>query len=272
MSDNVVKYNVWCIEEAKYTIAYGTQTAPPTACAVPESQVAHTSRDIDDTKTKIALIMDPDISKVLITEEQVPEGYTSTGGNIRTKGIVIDIDPAEDGSPDPIPVVTEHIVDLKVHASVLSYIIYSNDTNLKDCMDIVAARHTPIGYLTSSITDSTTVLPVNSTVIENAVIGYFITLSSSPNQDELGYITEIDSENSTITVEFPPSISYPAFTPVLITRHLYENCYFHNTYPIHVGQDKIGGSFVPKLTTMHFIYTNHSTEAKKIYVIVEFLY
>jgi len=262
MSDRIVKYNVWCLEQLQYTVAYGTESSPPTACTDPAS---HTSRAIDDTKTIVCTIMDPDKQQVIIAEENPPDGAPPTGGTIRVIGLTMDMD----SGPD---VVTEHITSLDIDVSVLSYIVYSNDDNVGDCMDIVAAKETPIGVLTATATTSDTVLSVNSTVLQYAVKGYFITLASSPDKDKLGYITDIDTINSTITVQNPPDTEYSAGTSVLITRHLFENCYFHNTYPIHIGQDKIGGSYVPADTTMHFLYTNKTAQAKKLWVTVEFLY
>jgi len=265
-NENIIHYNVWCIEQNKFTVAYGTQESPPTACTDSSS---HTSRDIDETKTIVVGIMDPLIPKVLITEEEIPEGMEPTGGHIRTKGFVIEVEPGE-GSPPKST--TEFVTHLDINSSVLSFTVFPAEENLGDCMDIDAAKDTVVGVLVAPITDEDTVLPVNSTVIQYAEKGYFICLPGSPDHDRLGYITDIDSVNSTITVQFPPSTSHAAMTPVMLTRNLYENCYIHNTYPIHVGQDKIGGSYVIAGTTMHFTYMNHSNVAKKMYVVVEFLY
>lgn len=273
MSGDLIKYNVWCIEQDKYTIAYGTEDAPPTACTDP---AAHTSRAIDASETKKVVTLDPEVQKMLIVEETTPDGYSPTGGHIRTKGVLINIEPGLEGSPDPqviTPVITEHIESLDINTSVLSYIVYCNDDNLGDTMDIVASKDTTIGVITASVDTETTVLQVSPTVIQYAVKGYFISLTNGVTKDDLGYITDIDPVYSTITVQFPPSNSYAAMTTaVKITRGLFEGCYFHNTYPIHTGHDKIGGSFVPAETTMHFIYTNNTAVAKKLWVTVELLY
>lgn len=248
MSEHLSQYIVTCLTEGLRVVT-DYRSTPPTCCP---NNNTHT---IDPAQTQ-AYCVKP------MTDVQVlqPNGYYQCS--------TLDLD---------MPACTPGTVftsDLTNPMRVLLWTIsmFLPPDSEGDKIDIIAAPDTPIGYITSSISADTSVIPVSSTVIGFMIPGLDIALYDGVNYNDLGRVVSIDSENSTVTVEFATLSSFTIGTPVLFN--------LKNVRGFDVCEDfsceiNLGGAWIkykeiPPNTTMRLLYTNNDGVAKCIVLKFEY--
>jgi hypothetical protein len=121
----------------------------------------------------------------------------------------------------------------------------------------------------------TTTIAASSTVVDNLKVGFAVRITDGTNTEDIGYATEIDKTNSTITVNGAPSNNYSALTPSYIQMSVMflDHAEVGAPMTIPVGSDKIGASYVPAGTVIRSVYENKSPSTQKTMITyIEILY
>ncbi len=192
ISDNytgqLTKWKVFCDTEQIYTYGYSDEYTYPERCF---NNVNHV---VSKHPIELKRIRNSNISAD-ITEEHVTD--EPTGGNFRTDGFEI--------------VATANTITHKdfswpypIAALILRFT--TEETHRGDYINCFGKPVANLNNLSSAITSSTSVLPVNSTTLFQ--VGMCISITDSVNTENLGRITSIDTENSTITTQNSTTFSY----------------------------------------------------------------
>ena len=209
-----------------------------------------------------------DRAKLVRVNEEDDDPNKRTGGHFRAKQYEFSI-PTGNGP---------HIFDysLPFDIGILSMYYFGHSEMAGDYFTIEIARGTILGALTQDSIVGDNIFNVSSTVVANAFVGMKFFLSDGTNEDYLGFITEIDVINGTITTSDTATNAFLAATPTYckISTLVIEDHYIYETaVPVPIGATKIGASFVAANTTISFIYTNTSGLAGKTFRgVLEFLY
>lgn len=118
------------------------------------------------------------------------------------------------------------------------------------------------------------ILSVSSTVTQNTLIGYSINLYNGVNTDNLGDVLLVDKEFNLIYVELPPTNSYTT-SPITYIRQTVSHVknFKIGTAGLHsIGDNKIGGAYLPADTLVSIHYTNNGAATNKFVGSVEYLY
>lgn len=225
----------------------------PTLCP---TDGAHT---IDSSKTTI-------VDKIADNLIQIKEESTPTGGNFRAETKTINV-----------PANTTQSFDYSWDFPIAVYAVYFVTTtdHEGDIIDLEVGPETTIGTITSDVSASTSVIPVSSTVLGYIEIGFEFNLTDGVNNDDLGYVTDIDLVNSTVTTQTATTNSFLAATPTYVQQsvHMVENYEIGPPWEYVIGESKIGGSYVPSGTVVRVTYTNSDvSNAKKIIFKIEYTY
>lgn len=193
-------------------------------------------------------------NEIVIKEENGP-----TGGNYQERGIVFDVPASGNLSVD---------VFWPMGVTILAAEYSSTAESEGDQVEAAVAPDTIIGVITANVNASDTTLPVNSTVVDNTLIGAFLKLGSEIYRR----VVAIDVVNSTITLDSGLTAGYNAGTPLIQTIKFLDGVYIGPPASWNKGGDKIGGSFLPPNTVLRLTYINNNGTAKKFYVNVKYLY
>lgn len=216
-------------------------------------------------------VMKPDVKE--IKEESVP-----TGGHFQAFTVVLNA-----------AANTTTIVDnsWKFDTSTLAVYYVSTAEHEDDEIEVIIGPDTKVGYITTDITSSENVIPVDSNSLNYLKIGYFVKLSTATiaadldtsTTDELGEIIDIDHDNSTITVDIPTTNSFLGLSGQTPQTYIYMSVKMVKDYVIGppweyvLGESKIGASYLPKNTVVRISYKNNSpSTAKKMVFKIERLY
>ena len=159
--------------------------------------------------------------------------------------------------------------------AVTSFHFVTNSQHIGDSFTTAIAPNTIIGYITKNVDIGDTVISVNQTVLQNAKIGYIITLMDDANVCQVGFVTGQDQVNGTITLASPCTIAFSATTPTYVAFTI-ENMYQFqigepNKYDI--GSSIIEGGLIPANTQIQLRYTNRSlTDVKTFIWYFEYFY
>lgn len=296
MSSTVVyQYRYKCDTENKYI--YDLLFDEPTQC---KNGAGHTIRDIN-----IFAEYNQNVTKIL--EEHVP-----TGGNYQTTTLNMNIPAGSTVTnglwfPIPISALTVHFATGESHRGDII-----NGTAVKDAItgnitsdvtpatgwtginyvegDSVTYNISPFGEITYTCHTDTvsSELPtddqywthgfrveVSQTVIDNAMVGYYIKLNNFSTSDDLKRIISIDANNNYLYLEKNPTNSYSAATPTYVQMSVYtiKDYQFGEPGEHDLGGSKIGGSHIPKFKQICIEYINGSTGIdKNIVGRIEYLY
>ncbi len=199
----------------------------------------------------------------LIIQVQEEIGTVKTGGHYKAMGFAHDFPPGtnsyEFSFPYPI--------------SLLAAEFNGSASNTGDKMNFVVGEDTTIGTITSPVSANDTVINVDSTTIQNIVVGRWLKLDDGTNTDE-SCVINVDEENNTVTFNDPVSSSYSPTSPTFckMTIRMVENFEFDNGIRYELGTSKIGGSYVPANTKFKIYYTNTGGSNVRFKPVIEYLY
>lgn len=118
-------------------------------------------------------------------------------------------------------------------------------------------------------------LNVSQTVIQYIALGNYVKLDDFINSDSVERVIGVDKVNNKIYVEGNPTNSYSAATPtyVRMSKYLLKDYEIGEPWSNVIGENKIGGSYIPKDTIIKCYYHNISTDTdKELLGMVEYLY
>lgn len=243
----VYYWRVYCTTDNQYE--YVWNDSEPTVCPV------NNSHTIDSSLTTILDTLGENIV-------EIKEENTSTGGYYRaiTRKITATAN-------------STSVNDYTFPVPIAVYTIFFNTTSDHegDVVSLEIAPNSNIGVVNADVSAGDTVFTVNSTVIDNAKLGFYITLNDGTNTDEVGQVVAIDEVNSTITVENPTTNSFLASTPTYVESTLVRVKDLEIGPPgeYKLGTGKIGGSYVPANTTIRVIYVNNGSNTKNTIFLIE---
>lgn len=108
-------------------------------------------------------------------------------------------------------------------------------------------------------------IPVTSTVLDNTFIGANLQLYDVTNTDNLDRIISIDNVNSYVYVETAPVNSFSPATPTYVRQTVYyfKNFELYGPGDVILGENKIGGTYIPADTLITGYYHNASVDTTK---------
>lgn len=249
----VNEYRLYCYTEVTNVLGWG-QTAP-TAC------YHNTEHSIDLDSIVIVDSVDDDIVQANIIEENIPTGeryqvrqfhiVPTTGSDWQTFNF-----------SNPIDV------------SVKKGTVYLQDSCVGDEMNCHMSPDTIIGTITADVAAEATEISVSETVINNIFVGAEVKLYDGVNQDDVGFVISIDTDNNKITVETATINSFAAATPTYVQMTV---CFVHdieiiNNSTIELGENAIKAFHWPSNTVLRVKYKNNNAQAKKLGVVMEYYY
>ena len=252
MSRTVFYYKIWCTTDSQYE--YVWLEDEPTVCPVNNTHTV----DLNS----ISIENEVNTNEIKIQEESVP-----TGGNFMAECRTI-ICATGPGS------VTEYEVIRPFPINALNITLVTTDENEGDECDLCVAPNTVIGVITANGATGATGINVNSTVIDNAMVGYYLNLTNGVDLHDCGRIIAINKEASSISWEnaLPYSFSAASPTYVRVTVFVVSNYTIGPANNYDIGANKIGGSYVPANTRILAKITNNSPYEKKLTAQFEYLY
>jgi len=146
---------------------------------------------------------------------------------------------------------------------------------LGDCLCIMVAKDQAIGVSTASIDVGTTVLPVNSTVLQYIKTGFYVHLVNSANPavtEELGQCVDIDRAASTITVETATTNSYSIYSTVTIDVYMVKNLILAITGVRRLSGKGLKGKMYTKGSVTTIKYKNNNGLPKVVQCDIERFY
>lgn len=245
-----IKWRVYCITEDAWSEGILTENQ-----GVPISCFNNALHTINTASHQQLEVLSDTI--VNIKEETIP-----TNGYYKSKGYCITCEPGVTTTEYTFP-----------HPITALSIVFSTDISQKDDkLETIVAPDTIIGVITETASPSQTSISVNSTVLEHASLGFFLTLSDGTNTNQLGIISNIDKINSVITFTTPIVDTFQQGTFVKISVVVIENFIFGYPGSYTFGESKIGGSHIPANTIIRVNYTNNGEVTKKFYPVIDYLY
>lgn len=142
-----------------------------------------------------------------------------------------------------------------------------------DCINMTVAPNTIIGVITANSNSGENVLNVSPTVIDNLKVGYSVSITyDNVNIEDLGICTEIDVNNSTITVEKNLSNSYNAGSYIQMSVVMVEDIYLTGANLQRFVEGSFKSTFLPKETPIKVSYKNNNASEKKFHFEIEYFY
>ncbi len=247
----IYKWKIYCITDSKWEYVW-SETAPTTC----PTDTGHT---VNPNSVS-------DIEVISETIMAIKENTNGTGDHVKFDTIVINT---------PANQTTSSTINWPIPVNVLSLNFKTTGDNEDDQLNCCVSPDTTIGAITQDVTVNDTVINVDSSVISNISIGFYVKLDDGVDVSDLGRIISIDSGSNTITVETAASNSHAASTPTVVKLTVFYikdyNIGLAGNYIL--GDSKIGGSLVPANTNVCFDYINNSVSvAKKLIVQIEYIY
>jgi len=243
-------YRVYCIQENKDVFQWSE--IPPTIC--PND---HGDRTIDSSRTVIV----DSRGKEIVTVNEPTDGYYQA---ITDKIIV----------PSDTPGST-YIHNLSFPMDVIMWRSeFKPSTNMVgDELSVIAGPDTIVGTLTSSGSIGETTITVSSTVITNVVKGIDIAIDDTVNYQDLGRVTAIDTDNSTITFENSLTNNYAIGSLIKINICMLRDYVIDDdSERLKFGDKGFKGKLIPAGTVMRLKYKNNNGQAKTWYWRLEYYY
>lgn len=187
-TQEVCKWKIFCDTEQIYTYGYSNVVPYPETCF---NNVEH----IVSMKPELLARIKNNYQQTTIVEEQ--QGVEVTDGRFRCDGfevVAASNTTTKKNFSWPYP----------ISALILRFI--TEETHRGDYINCYGKPTTHLNNLSADISASTSVLPVNSTT--PFVVGMTIVITDSINTENLGAITSISTENSTITTTTATGFSY----------------------------------------------------------------
>jgi hypothetical protein len=199
------------------------------------------------------------IDSTAVITVKIEQEYIPTGGHFACQGFSMTI-PANTTTILPVSwpfPVTTSIVNVQ-----------EIEENAGDILEAIVNPRTVVGTTTSVTLNGTKTCTVNSTVINNAQIGYEFYIGVV----HLGRVLAIDKTNFIITFETTTTQEHPLGSPVYLELKIIRNYQLGTKVGSSLGAGNIGGKYLPKNTITNVIYTNNSNIEKKFRFSVEYLF
>lgn len=248
----IYKYRVYCNTEGQDV--FGWYESEPTFC--PNS----TSHSYDSSS--ITIVDELSETRVKIQEESTP-----TGGRFRIKTVGFNIAPGPD-------VDTEYSFSFLYPVTLLSNSMITVDSQKGDIIDGYVSPGAIIGDISTDVSIGNNVINVGQTVIDNIFVGALMELDDGVNINNLGDVIAIDKINKQITTEFATMNAFLAATPtyVKMSVHMFDQYEIGPAGKYSSGEATIGGSYLPTGYPIKLIYTNKSSDPKRIVIQIDYLY
>lgn len=259
-TQSLKKWKIYCDTENIDTFGYTNNVDTPTYCFNNHTHIVSTHPEL--------------LCEINNNIYKVQEENTRTGGNLQLESHTFDI-PASGITGE----ITEYSLSFPHPVNLLSFTICPTIHNIGDSLSADVGHHTIIGALTEDVSigvsGGVTGFGVSEDVIDNLNIGYLVTLSTGVTSCEMGRCIMIDPKNNKISTEFSSTIDFSASSPTYVqqTVQMVRRLYFPgSTVPLHLGDDKIGASYIPSNTVGRVLYKNNSGTAKNSTFYIEYLY
>lgn len=217
-----------------------------------------------------------DAPPMITVLEQDAEPGKQVGGRFQVRSLLLDV-PA--GDPEDVSV---HDFSFPIPVSILAAQALIDNQHIGDNLDFVVAPDTIVGVLTEDTTASDDVIRVSQTVVDNSFIGAHLKLFNGSIANELGRIITVGYddgygsgvETDLIHVETATTDVFLATSPtyVMMSVKMVERLDITSVGRIVIGESKIGSSYVPAGTVLRLHYTNKDGAAKKLGIVLEYLY
>lgn len=215
-----------------------------------------TSHEINPNS--ISIIETKEENSVVIKQEEIPSGQQKTNGHYKLETKAFDCS----GNTT-----TEYKFSYPYPISMVDGYITSNSLMKGDIINIYLHMGKVIGVIGTDYKVNDTVLTVNSTVIDNLDVGFYVSLDGS----EYSHVIAIDKINSTITIENGLSTSFSAGTPVQISIN-YASTELGEPEKHSIGTGTIGSSYIPENSQVTITYENKTGDVKRPVFFLEYLY
>ena len=252
---SVNEWEVYCLTDSVYRTVWNT--TEPTTC--PDNN-AHTI----STNPPPRIIQTIENQRVKIIEE---DGITQ--GTYKFKGYCYNIPAGNVGN------VSTFLHTWKYPISLLNGWFISSDDMSGDKIDFTVADNSVIGAIGAPVYAGNTEITVTSTVLENISKGFFVNITDGVALDDLGEVVDINTANSTITVDTAATQTFSPLSPTYVrtTIKVIEDFSIPVTNQRYAfAEKKVGGKFLPKNTPVNVRYTNNSGNAKTLCYNMEYLY
>lgn len=298
MTLSVYQYRIYCATDTKYVTTWATEE--PSVC--PENNTHNITSNLTIIINEICE------NKIVIKEENTPTGGFFKLDMLKFIAPKNTITKHKFSFDFPINLLSVRLITEDIHkGDILTWSI-----NPETPVGVLTANYTPVAtwssqnylvndlvkYQASSVRfpsiykcientinnenpsnetywkKQNTTLNVSRTVIENAKIGFFITLTDGVNTDIIGYVTAVNVSAGTISVNGTPEHNFNTNSPTLvkITVYYMDNVELGPAMNYNIGSDKIGASYIPIGTHILSIYDNKSDNDKSIITYLEYLY
>lgn len=253
----IIQWKIFCDTEQIYTYGYLDYLTPPEGCF--------------NNNTHVCSQLPIPLDKIYNNNTRVQEEKIETGGNFKVKTLECNIPAGVTGTTYEFDNSFPHPI------SMVNVFFNTYEHNNCDVLNVDIAPDTLIGVITQDYDVGVTSLcsmTVTDTVIENSMIGGYLSIDNGITSASAGNIINIDKDNFTIDLIDPEqNISFPAGSMVKLTVKMMEDYHLEaGTNRVLLGSVKIGASYVPANTIGRIKYTNNNGLAKRFIFGLEYLY
>lgn len=248
----IKKYSCYCITEQGSVSAWSE--SPPTKCPNNDTHI------IDENSIGILDIMN--------TQSVYIQGK-SYGNNVQGyymyQGTKINIDVGLQTSQDVV---------FPINSTIYGLTFVSSEEHRGDFIDVVANPATPCGVLTAIANVGDTVFQVDTNVLNNIKLGFYVTLNTLNHTSDLGIVLNINAIEGTITVSNPCDYTYSPWTSFFeLSVYVVKNYGLNEPGIKHkFGYGGEGNFGVPANTVFRMVYYNNSGIAKTLTYSYEYFY
>jgi len=246
----IYHYRLYCIDEAKTVMVW--DSVPPTVCP------NNASHSIDTNSITI-------IKQVSNNETIIAQDSFKTGNNYQFYSFDVTANANTTGS---------YSISYPYTIALLNGYTDINPSEQKgDVLNGIVNTDMVVGALTANAADTDTELKVSGTVIQNAFVGQYISLTDGVNTSDYSKINSIG--DTTITLETAVGFNFNAATPTYVRQRTYviRNIVISsNTTRIGIDRGKIGGGILDVGRTLTLYYSNNGDTTKTITFYLEILY
>lgn len=144
--------------------------------------------------------------------------------------------------------------------------------NVNDQIQVQVNPEATVGLITSNIGPGVTAIPTSLVTLAQVRTGYFVSLEEGGTVNELGRVVGVDWLNWTVLVETPTTDSFTAGAGSLRISIGFCDIGLHDTGSLLLGGKTFGGSLIMKNTPVRIRYTNVTSGAKHMSVMVQYQY
>jgi hypothetical protein len=210
-----------------------------------------------------------DVVATILVNVVEETGNAFTGGSFQTGSFPIDID-EEAGKWNQ----QDHVFPFNI--AIISCDLLIAEEHVGNILEVCVAPHTVIGNITANAEAGATEIFVSPSVLDNIWVGYFVSITENPNDDnlrsELGRVLEKKANSIIVETPVPRDYSFSTPTYVEMTVKIFHNWEFPCAGRIDVGDSKIGASNIPANTIIRVRYLNKNGGAKRFILPVDYLY